>query len=89
MSCKDTRLLTPHAYDRCVAIFPDQTGFCVGSVEGRVAIEYIQDSDLAKNFAFKCHRQDADSKQPEVTPQSHKPYLQAAPPWTVSISQCV
>ena len=51
---------------RCVSIFPDQSGFCVGSVEGRVAIEHIQDSDLAKNFAFKCHRQNADSKEPEV-----------------------
>jgi hypothetical protein len=45
-----------------VAVFPDQLGFCVGSVEGRVAIEHIEDSDLPKNFAFKCHRHNADSK---------------------------
>lgn len=47
---------------RCVAVFPDQLGFCVGSVEGRVAIEHLEDSDLPKNFAFKCHRHNADSK---------------------------
>jgi len=51
---------------RSIAIFPDQTGFCVGSVEGRVAIEHIQDADLPKNFAFKCHRQNADTKEPEL-----------------------
>jgi len=51
---------------RCVAIFPDQTGFALGSVEGRVGIEHIQDGDLPKNFAFKCHRQNTDSKDPEL-----------------------
>ena len=51
---------------RSIAIFPDQTGFCIGSVEGRVAIEHIQDTDLSKNFAFKCHRQNTDSKDPEL-----------------------
>jgi mRNA export factor len=51
---------------RCLAIFPDQTGFCIGSIEGRVAIEHIQDADLPKNFAFKCHRQNTETKDPEL-----------------------
>lgn len=45
---------------RCVSIFPDKTGFAVGSVEGRVAISHVQEKDVAKNFAFKCHRQEND-----------------------------
>jgi mRNA export factor len=30
---------------RCVANFIEKNGFALGSVEGRVAINYIQDSD--------------------------------------------
>jgi mRNA export factor len=41
---------------RCVAAFPDASGFAIGSVEGRVGIHYVDDSNAAKNFAFKCHR---------------------------------
>jgi mRNA export factor len=44
---------------RCVACFPDQTGFALGSIEGRVAIHHINDLDSKKNFAFKCHRNDS------------------------------
>lgn len=39
---------------RCVACFPDKTGYAVGSIEGRCSIAYIEDT--SKNFAFKCHR---------------------------------
>lgn len=46
---------------RCVAIFKDKqnkpTGFALGSIEGRVAIHYINPPNPAKdNFTFKCHR---------------------------------
>lgn len=41
---------------RCVACFPDQQGFCLGSIEGRVAVQHIEARDSGKNFAFKCHR---------------------------------
>lgn len=41
---------------RCVACFPDQQGFCLGSIEGRVAVHHVHDRDASKNFAFKCHR---------------------------------
>ncbi|KAL0954534.1 hypothetical protein HGRIS_003501 [Hohenbuehelia grisea] len=35
------------------------SGFAVGSVEGRVAIQYIEDKDSSNNFSFKCHRRDS------------------------------
>ena len=41
---------------RCVACFPDQQGYCLGSIEGRVAVHHVHDRDTSKNFAFKCHR---------------------------------
>jgi len=52
---------------RAIALFPDQTGFALGSIEGRVSIQYISDPPAAaqppaggepqpdpRNFAFKC-----------------------------------
>jgi cell cycle arrest protein BUB3 len=49
---------------RCVRYYPDGSAFCLASVEGRVAIEYLGltgDAAAEKNFTFKCHR----SKTPE------------------------
>ncbi|EIN04812.1 Poly(A)+ RNA export protein [Punctularia strigosozonata HHB-11173 SS5] len=44
---------------RVVSCFPAANGFAVGSVEGRVAIQYVDDKDASNNFSFKCHRKDA------------------------------
>ena len=44
---------------RCVSVFPDISGFAIGSIEGRVGIQYIDKAQEKNNFAFKCHRQDA------------------------------
>lgn len=48
---------------RCVSIFTDRekannppTGFAIGSVEGRVAIQYLNPANPKDNFTFKCHR---------------------------------
>ncbi|CAM9575689.1 unnamed protein product [Phaeothamnion confervicola] len=49
---------------RCVACLPDKTGFAVGSIEGRVGIEYVNEMvpehqtppTNKRGFAFKCHR---------------------------------
>lgn len=41
---------------RCIALFPDETGFAIGSIEGRVAIHHFETHHYSKNFAFKCHR---------------------------------
>lgn len=46
---------------RCVSIFNDKktnapTGFALGSIEGRVAIQYVNPTNPKDNFTFKCHR---------------------------------
>lgn len=43
---------------RCISVFPDMSGFAIGSIEGRVGVQYIERSQESKNFAFKCHRQE-------------------------------
>jgi len=43
---------------RVVSCFPDSKGFAVGSIEGRVAIQYIDEKDASSNFSFRCHRKD-------------------------------
>mmetsp|Transcript_27112 Transcript_27112/g.57011 ORF Transcript_27112/g.57011 Transcript_27112/m.57011 type:complete len:362 (+) Transcript_27112:80-1165(+) len=45
---------------RCIAAFPDQTGYAVGSIEGRVGIQYVTKVQGKDSFAFKCHRQDSN-----------------------------
>lgn len=39
---------------RSLSIFPDRSGFVLGSVEGRGAVRYIENE--SRNFSFKCHR---------------------------------
>lgn len=56
---------------RCVSIFLDKntknpTGFALGSIEGRVAIQYVEATNPKDNFTFKCHRsQPSQSNQPQ------------------------
>jgi mRNA export factor len=51
------QLQSPLKYQtRCVAAFPDKTGFLVGSIEGRVAVQHVEEQLASKNFTFKCHR---------------------------------
>ncbi|GBG79401.1 hypothetical protein CBR_g29549 [Chara braunii] len=45
---------------RCLATFPDKQGYLVGSIEGRVAVQHLDDSHASKNFTFKCHRDQND-----------------------------
>lgn len=55
---------------RCISIFrdksrptPQPTGFALGSVEGRVAIQYPQaQAKDTRNFTFKCHRSNGPSQ---------------------------
>jgi mRNA export factor len=42
---------------RVVSTFTDGQGFAVGSIEGRCAIQYVEEKDQTNNFSFKCHRQ--------------------------------
>lgn len=43
---------------RCIRLFSSRDGFVCGSIEGRVAVEYLDPSPDAqkKKYAFKCHR---------------------------------
>jgi len=55
------RIESPLKYQhRCVSVFKDKqnqpTGFALGSVEGRVAIQYVNPVNPKDNFTFKCHR---------------------------------
>lgn len=50
---------------RCVKASPDGKFFVVSSIEGRVAVEYFDESstEQAKKYAFKCHRGTEGEKQ--------------------------
>ncbi|CAB4286027.1 unnamed protein product [Prunus armeniaca] len=55
------RILSPLKYQtRCVAAFPDQQGFLVGSIEGRVGVHHLDEQQQNKNFTFKCHREGSE-----------------------------
>ncbi|CAO3667879.1 unnamed protein product [Rhizopus microsporus] len=41
---------------RAVSCFIDGKGYAIGSIEGRLGIQYIDEAESAKNFSFKCHR---------------------------------
>eukprot|EP00727_Mastigamoeba_balamuthi_P002483 m51a1_g12231 putative mitotic checkpoint protein BUB3 (333) ;mRNA; r:78625-79997 len=43
---------------RVIACYPDSTGFAIGSIEGRIAMEYFDMAPevQAQKYAFKCHR---------------------------------
>ncbi|GAA6007281.1 hypothetical protein JCM11491_003073 [Sporobolomyces phaffii] len=43
---------------RSISCFPDAQGFSIGSVEGRVGVQYVDDAKATANFTFKCHRKD-------------------------------
>ncbi|KAM5571442.1 protein RAE1-like [Rosa sericea] len=52
------RIISPLKYQtRCVAAFPDKQGFLVGSIEGRVGVQHLDEGQDSKNFTFKCHRE--------------------------------
>lgn len=42
---------------RVVSCYPQGNGFAIGSIEGRCAFQYIDDSEQSKfGFSFRCHR---------------------------------
>ncbi|CAM0141748.1 RNA export factor gle2 [Umbelopsis sp. WA50703] len=46
---------------RCVSCFPNAKGYAIGSIEGRVGFQYIEDKEQSKNFSFKCHRDNSNN----------------------------
>jgi len=61
----ETRESSLKRQTRCIRMFPDETGYAMGSVEGRVAIEYISEAQQNLKYAFKCHRVVASANSPE------------------------
>ncbi len=55
---------------RTIACFPDQDGYAVGSIEGRVGIQYLNgNKSNKKSFVFKCHRvKSSNGNMTEVYP---------------------
>lgn len=51
---------------RVVSCFIKANGYAVGSVEGRCAIQYIDDKDKDSNFSFKCHRDQTSTQVANV-----------------------
>jgi cell cycle arrest protein BUB3 len=47
---------------RCVACMPNDRGFATSSIEGRIAVDWFDESEEVqkKKYAFKCHRQAED-----------------------------
>ena len=54
---------------RAIARFKEANGYAIGSIEGRVGIQYVEEKDTSYalalfaltcrlNFSFKCHRDD-------------------------------
>lgn len=71
------KLESPLKYQhRCVAIFKDKkkqpTGYALGSVEGRVAIQYVNPLNPKDNFTFKCHRSNGTPNGFQVCILFHK-----------------
>lgn len=55
-------VLSPLKYQtRAVACYPQGNGYAIASVEGRCAIQYIDDAEQQKSgFSFRCHRKAAN-----------------------------
>ncbi|KAF8318493.1 WD40 repeat-like protein [Clavulina sp. PMI_390] len=52
---------------RSIAIFPDGSGWAMGSSEGRLAIQYVSEAERKNNYSFRCHRvEDKPRKQVDV-----------------------
>lgn len=41
---------------RALSCMPDDAGFAISSIEGRVGVEWFDTEEQAKAYAFKCHR---------------------------------
>ncbi|XP_054168737.1 mitotic checkpoint protein BUB3-like [Oppia nitens] len=53
---------------RCIRCFPNRQGYVLSSIEGRVAVEYLDPSPEVqrKKYAFKCHRNKDNTSGIEV-----------------------
>ncbi|XP_055962309.1 mitotic checkpoint protein BUB3.3-like [Mercurialis annua] len=47
---------------KCISSFPDCRGYAVGSVDGRVALKFLDPSKTNERYAFRCHPRSKDGK---------------------------
>ncbi|KDE04671.1 Poly(A)+ RNA export protein [Microbotryum lychnidis-dioicae p1A1 Lamole] len=52
---------------RVVSCFPDASGYALGTIEGRVAIQHLDEKMQSANFTFKCHRKDGPAPSKSQT----------------------
>lgn len=66
--------MSPLKYQtRAITCYPQGNGYAVGSIEGRCAIQYIDDTEQLKyGFSFRCHRKTANG-QPATTVRNGPP----------------
>lgn len=43
---------------RTISCYPDASCYALGSTEGRVSIQYVDEAKQGGNFSFKCHRKE-------------------------------
>ncbi|KAG9000860.1 hypothetical protein FRB94_005083 [Tulasnella sp. JGI-2019a] len=55
---------------RTLACSPAGDGYAIGGVEGRVAVQYVDEKDSANNMSFKCHRKDTANPRDGTTVHS-------------------
>jgi mRNA export factor len=60
---------------RTITVFPDQSGFAIGSIEGRCHIHFFNQKPNAPSFAFRCHRdENQNTKETTVYPVNAIPF---------------
>ncbi|KAI5280453.1 hypothetical protein KEM52_004136, partial [Ascosphaera acerosa] len=63
---------------RVVTCFPNGLGWALASVDGRCAVQHVDEARAAANFAFKCHRaldQQQHQQQQQLPPQPRNAYV--------------
>ncbi|KAJ2708699.1 RNA export factor gle2, partial [Coemansia spiralis] len=51
---------------RTISCFTKKDGYAIGSIEGRVGIQYIDPKMKDRNFSFKCHRESLTSLRSNI-----------------------
>ena len=63
---------------RAIAVFPNQTGYLVGSIEGRVAVQNFEGMvPNQQSYTFKCHRRTMTKDHKPVTTTDKRASAQA------------
>ncbi|GMM38530.1 RNA export factor [Saccharomycopsis crataegensis] len=47
---------------KSISCFVEGDGYAVGSIEGRLSVQYVSDENQKKAFSFKCHRENVTDR---------------------------